>query len=145
MEVSGQLQAPASLPRGKSPRHPLVRRLGRPQGRSGQGGEENTRHCPCRESNLGRPSRNLVTMLTELLHSSLQELGRIERNPTAEVWSKSKQALASHGQTYLVFIRGQFAKFVDSPYYSEPELCGSAVTVSFSKYLPWQAMHFLQR
>jgi hypothetical protein len=38
-----------------------------------------------------------------------------------------------------------FEKFVDSPYYSESELCGSAVTVSFSKYLPWQAMHFLQR
>jgi hypothetical protein len=38
--------------------------------------------------------------------------------------------------------RGPFAKFVDSPYYSETELCGGAVTVSFSKYLPWQAMHF---
>jgi hypothetical protein len=34
---------------------------------------------------------------------------------------------------------------VDSPYFSEPELRGGAVTVSFSKYLPWQAMHFLQR
>jgi hypothetical protein len=34
---------------------------------------------------------------------------------------------------------------VDSPYYSESELCGDAVTVSFSKYLPWQAMHFLRR
>jgi hypothetical protein len=33
---------------------------------------------------------------------------------------------------------------VDSPYYFESELCGGAVTVSFSKYLPWQAMH-LQR
>jgi hypothetical protein len=33
---------------------------------------------------------------------------------------------------------------VDSPYYSKSELCGGAVTVSFSKYLPWQAMH-LQR
>jgi hypothetical protein len=42
-------------------------------------------------------------------------------------------------------IRGPFAKFVDSPYYSESELCGGAVTVSFSKYLSWQAMHFLQR
>jgi hypothetical protein len=42
-------------------------------------------------------------------------------------------------------IRGPFAKFVDSPYYSESELSGGAVTVSFSKYLPWQAMHFLQR
>jgi hypothetical protein len=42
-------------------------------------------------------------------------------------------------------ILGPFEKFVDSPYYSESELCGGAVTVSFSKYLPWQAMHFLQR
>jgi hypothetical protein len=42
-------------------------------------------------------------------------------------------------------IRGPFAKFVVSPYYSESELCGGAVTVSFSKYLPWQAVHFLQR
>jgi hypothetical protein len=42
-------------------------------------------------------------------------------------------------------IRGPFSKFVDSPYYSESELCGGAVTVPFLKYLPWQAMHFLQR
>jgi hypothetical protein len=42
-------------------------------------------------------------------------------------------------------VRRPFAKFLDSPYYSESELCGGAVTVSFSKYLPWQAMHFLQR
>jgi len=34
---------------------------------------------------------------------------------------------------------------MDSPYYSESELCGSAVTVSFLKYLPWQVMQFLQR
>jgi hypothetical protein len=33
-------------------------------------------------------------------------------------------------------IRGQFEKFVDTPYYPESELCGGAVTVSFSKYLP---------
>jgi hypothetical protein len=44
-----------------------------------------------------------------------------------------------------LIIRGPFAKFVNSPYYSKSELCGGAVTVSFSKYLPWQAMHFLQR
>jgi hypothetical protein len=42
-------------------------------------------------------------------------------------------------------VREPFVKFVDAPYYSESELCGGAVTVSFSKYLPWQAMHFLQR
>jgi hypothetical protein len=40
--------------------------------------------------------------------------------------------------------RGPFEKFVDSPY-SELEFFGGAVMVSFSKYLPWQAMHFLQR
>jgi hypothetical protein len=40
--------------------------------------------------------------------------------------------------------RVPFKKFVNSPYYSELELCGGEVTVSFSKYLPWQAMHFLQ-
>jgi hypothetical protein len=42
-------------------------------------------------------------------------------------------------------VRGPFEKFVDSPHYPELELCGGAVTVSFSNYLPWQAMHFLQR
>jgi hypothetical protein len=49
------------------------------------------------------------------------------------------------GMSMYVLIRGPLEKFVDSPYYSESELCGGAVTVSFSKYHPWQAMHFLQR
>jgi hypothetical protein len=35
--------------------------------------------------------------------------------------------------------------FVDSPHCSELEVGGGAVTVSFSKYLPWQAMYFFQR
>jgi hypothetical protein len=43
------------------------------------------------------------------------------------------------------YLRGPFPKFVDSPYYSESELCVGVGTVSFPKYLPWQAMHFLQR
>jgi hypothetical protein len=30
-------------------------------------------------------------------------------------------------------LREPFEKFMDSPYYSEPELCGGVVTVSFSK------------
>jgi hypothetical protein len=34
---------------------------------------------------------------------------------------------------------------MDSPYYSELEFCGGVVMVSFSKYLHWQVMHFLQR
>jgi hypothetical protein len=41
-------------------------------------------------------------------------------------------------------IRGLFEKFMDSPFHSESELCEGTVTVSFSKFLPWQAMHFLQ-
>jgi hypothetical protein len=45
---------------------------------------------------------------------------------------------------YYCYVQGPFAKFKDSPYYSKSELCGGVVTVSFSKYLPWQAMHFLQ-
>jgi hypothetical protein len=45
----------------------------------------------------------------------------------------------------LSIVGGPFAKFVGSPYYSESELRGGAVTVSFSKYLPWKAIHFLHR
>jgi hypothetical protein len=45
----------------------------------------------------------------------------------------------------VIQLRGPFAKSVDSPHYSESELRGGVVTVSFSKYLPWQVMHFLQR
>jgi hypothetical protein len=44
----------------------------------------------------------------------------------------------------MTFTQGLFAKFIDSPHYYNSELCGGAVKVSFSKYLPWQAMHFLQ-
>jgi hypothetical protein len=43
------------------------------------------------------------------------------------------------------YVRGPFEKFVDSPYYSESELCGDAVTISFLKCLPRQVKHFLQR
>jgi hypothetical protein len=46
MEVSGQLHAPAALPPGKEPRHPLGRRLGGPQSRSGRGGEEKNSQPP---------------------------------------------------------------------------------------------------
>jgi hypothetical protein len=41
-------------------------------------------------------------------------------------------------------IQGSFEKFADLPYYSESELCGGVETVSFSKFLPSQATHFLQ-
>jgi hypothetical protein len=38
--VSDQFHAPATLPREKSPRYPLDRKLGGPQSRSGRRGEE---------------------------------------------------------------------------------------------------------
>jgi hypothetical protein len=41
-------------------------------------------------------------------------------------------------------IWGLFPKFMDSPCYSGSELCRGEVMVSLLKYLPWQAMHFLQ-
>jgi hypothetical protein len=53
-----------------------------------------------------------------------------------------RPSLLSHTTELIVrkvILRGPFANFVDSPYYSESELCGGTVTVSFSKYLPWQA------
>jgi hypothetical protein len=59
--------------------------------------------------------------------------------------NKKLQTLKLPVKTIAIYLRGPFEKFVDSPYYSESELCGGAVTVYFSKYLPWQAMHFLQR
>jgi hypothetical protein len=37
---------------------------------------------------------------------------------------------------FFINIRGLSAEFMDSHYYSESELCGGAVMVSFSKYLP---------
>jgi hypothetical protein len=37
---------PAALSQGKSPRYPLDRRLGGPQGRSGRGGEEKNSQPP---------------------------------------------------------------------------------------------------
>jgi hypothetical protein len=45
----------------------------------------------------------------------------------------------------LSLIRASFEKFVESLYYSESELCVGAVTVWFSKYLPWKATYFLPR
>jgi hypothetical protein len=63
-------------------------------------------------------------------------------------WTPVIQPIASHSadrtimlnckhvSIVIIEIRGPFEKFVDSPYYFESELCGGAVTVSFSKYLP---------
>jgi len=47
MEVSGQLEAPAASPRSKIPRYPLDSWLGRPQSRSGSGGQgKNSQYSP---------------------------------------------------------------------------------------------------
>jgi hypothetical protein len=48
------------------PRYVLDRRLDWLQSRSGCGGEDKKKSLPCTESNLGRPARSLVTILTEL-------------------------------------------------------------------------------
>jgi hypothetical protein len=41
-----------------------------------------------------------------------------------------------------IHLRGPFAKFVDSPYYSESELCGGAMTVSACKPI-WATKHMI--
>jgi hypothetical protein len=53
-------------PQRKSPHYPQDRRLGGPQTRSGCGDDKGSPHWPYRKSNLGRPARSLVTILTEL-------------------------------------------------------------------------------
>jgi hypothetical protein len=61
--------------------------------------------------------------------------------------SRHEDVLGCGGKTPHIFSLGStraLENFVHSPYYSESELCGGAVVVSFSKYPPWQAMHFLQ-
>jgi hypothetical protein len=76
-------------------------------------------------------------------HTSMSREGF---QPTTTVLERTKTTCVLHRvATGRDNIRRPFEKFVDSPYYSESELCGGAVTVSFSKYLPWQATYFLQR
>jgi hypothetical protein len=58
-------------PGGKNLPYQLDRRLGGPHIRSGSGDKEKkSQHCPLRKSNLGRPARILVSVLTELLKLS---------------------------------------------------------------------------
>jgi hypothetical protein len=68
--VSGQLQAPAALSPGKELRYPFDRRLDGLHSKSGRGGEEKIfLDCSSRESKTARPTRNIVTVLGELLRS----------------------------------------------------------------------------
>jgi hypothetical protein len=53
-------------PRGKSHQYPLLRSLDGPQSRYGCNGEKRNINFPCRESNPGRPARNLLNILVEL-------------------------------------------------------------------------------
>jgi hypothetical protein len=75
MEGSGQLQAPAALPPGKSPWYPLDRKLGGPQSRSGRGGEEKNSQPPpgIEPFNPDRPAHSLVAIPTELLQLWMKE------------------------------------------------------------------------
>jgi hypothetical protein len=59
--------------------------------------------------------------------------------------------LTSNGSHLLLYVHsslqkilGLSEKFMDSSYYSKLELGEGVVMASFSKYLPWEAMHFLQ-
>jgi len=60
MEVSGQLQASASLFPRKNIPYPFYRKLGRLQSQSGRRGEEKN-SCPYRKSNPCHPAPSLVT------------------------------------------------------------------------------------
>jgi len=74
-------------PRGKSPRHPLDRRLGGPQRRSGRGGEEEN-SLPLPGIEPRSPSRSLVTLLSEqprLAHHSRDEQRNEENYRTGSV------------------------------------------------------------
>jgi hypothetical protein len=88
------------------------------------------------EENYETPSFSIAGVLVEI---------QTEHLPTTEALSFDPSTGTTLPYDININNRAPFAKFVDSPYYYESELCGGAVTVCFSKYLPWQAMHFLQR
>jgi hypothetical protein len=70
MEVNVQIHSPTALSPRKPPRYPLNRRLGAPQCAAVDAMEKSYISCRCLEPNprfLGRPTRNLVTILTEIL------------------------------------------------------------------------------
>jgi hypothetical protein len=86
-----------------------------------------------------QPGRRTRLSLVRMSFMSVEWTQKWSRH---RIWQVGRHS--SHWTNRCRKVWGPFAKFVDSPYYSESELCGGAVTVSFSKYLPWQAMHFLQ-
>jgi len=64
MEVSGQLLTPAALPQRKGPTLPIRYEAGGDPRISLDTVARRRNPCPCRESNPGRPARDLVTVLT---------------------------------------------------------------------------------
>jgi hypothetical protein len=68
VESSGQLHAPANLPRGNSSLYPLYRRLNWSQSQSGRYEDEKNplRLLGIEPRLLGRPAHSLVAVLTEL-------------------------------------------------------------------------------
>jgi hypothetical protein len=101
----------------------------------------------------GQSGRSVkLTIHLYLVHerSSVPQFDKCEGalTPSSNVPPLTGLLVYSHKAGFLVLtllVPGPFAKFVDSPYYSESELCGGTVTASFSKYLSWQSMHFVQR
>jgi hypothetical protein len=71
------------------------------------------------------------------------QIQEFEREKVKIVGSK-KDEVNQHLCYYSVRLSITYMRVMDPPYYSESEICGGAVTISFSTYLPWQAMHFLQ-
>jgi hypothetical protein len=93
---------------------------------------------------IGRSGRpNVPEIFRGILQSVQANAGMVTENRLRLVPSASFPInhLKAFFQSVL-YVRGPFEKFVDSLYYSESELRGGAVTVSLSKHLPWQAMHF---
>jgi hypothetical protein len=100
-------------------------------------------------SNIILPSKPRSSNWSPTIRFSDQNFLRISHLPMhatcPALCSSSLCSLLQRPATFhIAILRGPSEIFVDSAYYSESELCGGAVTVSFSKHLPWQAMHFLQ-
>jgi hypothetical protein len=66
MEVSVQLHAPAAVPQGKSPQHPLTGRQGGPQNRFRRFGEYIKFVSTAGNRTRHRPVRSVVTVVTLL-------------------------------------------------------------------------------
>jgi hypothetical protein len=71
-------------------------------------------------------------------------MDKVQKYNSFNTNTPSSESYRNYIVSGLVDIWRTYEKFVDSPYYSELELCGGVVMVSFFNYVPWQVMHFLQ-